>query len=210
MTAKQLSHGGALLLLLAAAVLAAIGDPTLEDKLARQSGELDELLASGEWTVDPGEVVAELHNNRSKVVILDVRSDRDYNLFHVWSADRVELEDLPALAPSLPTRHAVVFLMSNDEARAREAWRVLRVLGVENAYVVTGGVNLWLAIYREGHHEAVPVAGRDADGTLRYAFDLPRGDAWPFARPDPHEHPRAFEKKVKIIGPAPREGGGCG
>jgi 3-mercaptopyruvate sulfurtransferase SseA len=39
--------------------------------------------------------------------------------------------------------------MSNDEAAATEAWKVLVAESVQNIYILEGGVNNWLALLRK-------------------------------------------------------------
>ena len=87
----------------------------------------------------------------SQTVILDVRDEHDFNVFHVGGARRLspeallraeEYERLVAQPAS-----TVTFLVGNGEGTALETWKGLKALGVPNLYVVEGGINRWLELY---------------------------------------------------------------
>ena len=211
---------GAGVLVLFALFLILLGDPSLSDDLESQEEALNEALASREYHVDPWELYLRMHDNRVKNILIDVRGDSDYNLFHLKHAKRIELE---ALSAGYPEKFTTVFVMSNDEAAAEEAWKRLRVQGQKNVYILAGGVNLWLDIFRlEGdgyaehphfHVHAERAIGAAADDRLRHKFEAARGDDYPFAEPpELHGHgpERDYVKKVKQAGPAAKKSGGCG
>ena len=164
---------GVALAILAAFGLVAIGQPGLDEKLARQNASLEETLAAREIQLDPGEVVELMHNNQVRLVLLDVRSEADYNLFHLLDARHVTMTDLPwSLHPE-----SLVVLMSNDEKLAAQAWKLLKVQTHANAYLLAGGINQWLTVYggysalqptTAAVHEAGTSAPRQEP--LRYTF----------------------------------------
>lgn len=81
--------------------------------------------------------------------MLDVRSEADYNLFHLVDAQHVPLEVLPQRIPELrlePT-NTVFLVMSNDEAATTQAWKMMVAESVPNAYILEGGINHWLSIF---------------------------------------------------------------
>ncbi len=199
--------GAAALLALALAV-AVRGQPTLEDRLARRAAELDARLAAREPHLDPGELLELVHARRAPLRVLDLRDEPDWNRFHLRDARRTTLAALEreplALLPG-----AVVVVASNDEARAEAAWRRLVVRGVEPAYVLAGGVNLWLEVFARGRVDAAPAP--DGDDRLRHALSEALGGRWPAARPPADAAAgRVFERKVRATGPRKVEGGGCG
>ena len=49
------------------------------------------------------------------------------------------------------------WILAGDEARAEEAWRTLRAQGVRHVYVLAGGLNLWLDVFRTGEVNTVVV-----------------------------------------------------
>lgn len=198
---------GAAALLLAALGLVARGEPDVAQRLAWRAPELERQLASRAVHVDPAELLALLHDGRVPVRVLDVRDEADWNVFHLRDAQRISLQDLDrGRLPPLPPG-AVVVVTSNDEARAEAAWRRLVVLGAPSAWVLAGGTNLWLDVFRAGRREAQPGPGDDRP---RHAFPAALGGRWPESSPlGGAAAGRGFEARVK--GAARKRGeGGCG
>lgn len=201
----------ALALLAAAAGLYAKGEPTLEDEVRRLAPELDRRLAAREVHVDPGELLSLMHDNRVRLAILDLRDERDWNLFHLVDARRI-----PASHPATPEVRALdplaaKVLVSNGERRAEEAWRRLVAAKVPNVYILAGGINGWLDAYGVRPEGARAAAADSPDDTMRHRFAAALGDRYPFARPDPETAPkRAFTPKVRLARPAKGPSGGCG
>ncbi len=214
------------------------GQPDPEAKFARMGPAVKKAVAEREIFVDPAEVVALRKDIGVQVVLVDLRDERDFNLFHVGGSRRAtlaELESPERLKPLLdqpPT--TVTFLIGNGEAEALRAWRQLTALGVPNVYVVDGGVNRWLERYpveacvadRIGKAEA----GDAPAWRFRYATGSTQPAAWPelgsspsFRSPcgeaaaDGHgstHHARtwpahAYTKRVKLKSKAAVKGG-CG
>jgi rhodanese-related sulfurtransferase len=203
------ARAGAALLLLAAVGLVLRGSPSMAERLRWRADELDARLAARTVHADPAEVLGLLHDGRAPVRVLDVRDEADWNAFHLRDATRVSLDDLDrGAAPPLPPG-AIVIVTSNDEALAEAAWRRLTVLGVPNAYVLAGGVNLWLDVFREGRVDATPRAA--GDDRLRHALPAALGERWPEARPPADAAGgRVFEARASGARRARVEGGGCG
>ncbi|MCA9545693.1 MAG: rhodanese-like domain-containing protein [Myxococcales bacterium] len=223
---KRWTHLAAGAAVLAALILVALGEPDAAAKIEQQRASLQARLDAREIHVDPWELYEGRWNSRMKVLLVDVRSEADYNVFHLRGARRVPLERLQA---NLPTQGVAVVLMSNDEAAAEAGWMRLTALGQPNAYVLSGGVNLWLDIFRPAEALAQVATGHRAAGghlhgnldarstttadVLRHRFRTARGDAWPFAfPPQPHEGSphREYKKVIQIMGAAAKTGGGCG
>ena len=198
---------GVVLLILAGMGLVALGQPTFDEKIAGQEPELLEELAGRSPFIDPGELFDLMHNNRSWLVLIDVRDEADFNVFHLINAKRFTVEQCSGGTPA----EAIKVVMSNDEARASEAWKHLKAGGCENVYILEGGINLWLDIYRKGDADALPRVRTDGLEPMRHAFDAAYGANHPAANPDPRGAPeRSFERKVKLAAPTRVEGGGCG
>ncbi len=195
-------------LALAFAVLL-IGQPTNADKWNAISAEKQPLLDSRAVYVHPGEVLQYMNDHKIITMLIDVRDEADYNLFHVRDARHVPMDELSTIVEefhALP-ENAVLFLMSNDEARATEAWRYLVAESVVNVYILEGGVNNWLATFGEGEIEAVSTHAPDA---LGYQFAMAYGDRHPAAAPHADRFNLTFEPHVVLAikrGPA---SGGCG
>ncbi len=196
---------------LLALTTAVVGQPSVEREIAWQQDSLQQRLQRREVFVDPAELLDLMHNNQIQRVLLDVRDLSDYNLFHLVDARHVTLEQLQTNWPSTLAHESVVVVMSNDEQRATEAWKRLAVQGV-NAYILAGGINRWLDLYRE---QLANIPGQQVaatgDDQLRYPFDEALGARADYARPPRQEvAKRSFERHVKTLKPVRAEGGGCG
>ncbi|HEX9051793.1 MAG TPA: YeeE/YedE thiosulfate transporter family protein [Anaeromyxobacter sp.] len=226
-------------LLAAAVVLTIRGDPSPEQRWAWTAPEVKRAVEDRSMFVDPAEVVALRKDINVQTDVLDLRSEHDFNLFHVGGARRVDPADLTRLSDETKVlldrpANAVTFLVGNGEAAALAAWKSLKALGAPNVYVVDGGVNRWLERYPVPGCVAVRT-GAAADGdSLAYRFAHATGDrepaAWPergesqlFLTPCEDEVSRggegghgeitwpayAFTKKVKLKAKAAVKGG-CG
>ena len=174
--------------LLLAMALPALGQPTVADRLRRMAPELDRELADRAPLVEPLEVLGLMHNHvqgqlgRFGLLLLDVRDEPDFNLFHLVDAQAASLADLEgdvglSLAGA-PWQTAIKVVMSNDEARAIQAWKVLRAQGVRDVYVLAGGINGWLDVFRLGREEDA-----SAHEVFRHPFVEALGDRYPASRP---------------------------
>ena len=213
------------LFLLAAFLLPVVGQPTLDDRVAAMAEELDAEFERGEVLIDPVEHLGLMHAQiqarpgRFRLVTIDVRDEADYNLFHLVDAERVALDALRGDAgrrlAGEAYETAIKVLVSNDETRALDAWRLLRAQGVKNLYVLAGGMNLWLDVFADGELDARPTSAPTADETLRHAFGEALGSRYPYARPSEPVYLRVVaerepEWKVKPVVKAPAAAGGCG
>ena len=197
--------------LVAAAGLCLAGEPTLDEQAARLPAALQQKLASRQVYIDPGELLDTIYNNNVGVRIFDLRNEVDYNLFHIMDAQRISLEQLHDrdFIKALP-EDTVFVLVSNGEARATRAWKLLAVQKVSNIFVLEGGINHWLEVY--GPRRLVETAGPCPDGECRrYFFSAALGDRHPEADPGPHQvGARKYQKKIKGLGGKVRKSGGCG
>lgn len=202
--------GAALALLAVAVAVIVIGQPTNADRWARISPEKEALLAGREVQIHPGELLDILHDRQLKVVMLDVRDEVDYNLFHILDARHVLLDDLPAEVPALHLEpaNAVFVVMSNDEERATAAWKLLAAESVPNIYILGGGLNGWLAQFGE---DLAVVSNTPADSEqLNYQFPAALGARHPAAEPDPHRYELEYIPKVELELKRAPLSGGCG
>ncbi len=193
-------------------VTALIGQPTPEKMIAWKSNSLERRLASREVFIAPGELYGLLTNNQIPLLLLDVRNQRDYNVFHLRDARRVSLDQLRDSWVKTIQPETVVVVMSNDEARAVEGWKYLAIRPNVNAYILAGGVNRWLDLYYARRTD-VPAGDEPAQGNdvLRYRFPRALGDRVQWARPRSNVPAAAnFVAKVKVAKPVRAEGGGCG
>lgn len=204
---------GAALLLLAAAGLVLHGQPGLVKKWEYMAPDYGVRLEQREAYIDPAELLQLMNDDYIELVLYDVRTEQDWNIFHLVDAERIALEDLQGQRERLRTLSelGVVVIVSNDELLATEAWKRLMALAKPNAYILEGGLNHWLNIYGVSEDE---VAGHGAaslatpDGTLRHPFKLALGARHAAARPDEHHlPPREYTTKVRLLKKVARAGG---
>lgn len=206
-----------------AAATLLLGQPSVDRRVAWANTALDQALAARQAHIDPSELLGLMHNNQVQVVLADVRSQSDYNLFHLLDAQNVSPAQLNARWAAHVPDAAVVVVMSNDEQAADAAWKRLAVLlnpsptsaadGRTRVYVLAGGVNRWLDIYGDGRADAPgPEAAPSGDDTLRHHFDVALGSGQhAISRPALKNAPeRACTAKVHLVKAAHAKSGGCG
>ncbi|RMH00047.1 MAG: rhodanese-like domain-containing protein [Chloroflexi bacterium] len=201
---------GAGVLIAAALAVVIIGQPTPQDRWEWIAAEKQPLLENRAVYIHPAELLDYIYNDRVDVVMLDVRDETDYNLFHIEDARRVSLDELPQLSEELLQKPAntLFVVMSNGETRATEAWKILVAESLTNVYILEGGINNWLATFNiEPDEEGVAVAMAPVpvtppppgDEVLHYKFPAALGAQYPAAYPDPHEFEDIeYTPKVKL------------
>ncbi len=218
-TLRRVAVGSALVL---AAATLAIGQPDVDRRMAWAREGLEQSILRRKIHVDPAELLALMHNNQAQVVLADVRSQSDYNVFHLLDAQNVGLRELDSGWATGLSDDAVVVVMSNDEQTANEAWKHLAVqlnpyperpvANKSRVYVLAGGVNRWLEIYQQGRAYAPgPEVASPGNDTCRHPFAAALGSRDPAARPELAKAPkRDFVTKVQAVKPVRHAGGGCG
>lgn len=146
-------------------------------------------------------------------MILDVREESDYNLFHIRGARHLPLNQLAAAIPQLllePAANTVYILMSNDETAATEAWKVMSAESVPNLYILEGGINNWLNTFAMNEPEIQPTPTPPGQDRLIYTFPAALGDRYDAADPSPHDFELEYTPKIKLQTKRGPSGGGCG
>jgi rhodanese-related sulfurtransferase len=203
---------GAGVLVLVAIVVILIGQPTTEDRWTRIAPEKQSLLVTRSVQIHPGELLTTIHDHKLNLVMLDIRDEVDFNLFHIADARKVSIEDLHALTPELHLEPAntVFVVMSNDETAATEAWKILQAESVPNVYILEGGINNWLGIFAADEHRILALDW-GGDDELRYDFVAALGAAYPSADPHIHDWEEIeYEPKIKLELKRAPVSGGCG
>ncbi len=227
--------GAGILFALALAVVF-IGSPSLEKKYSRLTftrmetiqveGQepvknkytytADEMLADRFVFVTPAEAFKARYNQAMNLIYLDVRSEADFNLYHIEGAVNVPLAQIEEVVPVLlsePPTNTVFILMSNDEIAAVNAWKILVASSVPNVYVLEGGVNNWIAFFGadDGTLHAVQPVPNPAPDQLAYIFPAALGNRYKSCDPSPIEYENLeFEAKIKLELKRDKSGGGCG
>ena len=227
----RLAGAGTLVVLALAVVF--IGAPSLEEKYDKLSFTrtetipglngaepvintytytADQMLEKRLVQVTPAELFKTIYNQKVNLVMLDVRSESDYNLYHIDGAINIPLAKLESVIPALlsePPANSVFMLMSNDETAATEAWKLLSAAAVPNAYILEGGVNHWIAFF--GKQEGFKAASSVGDDKLGYIFPAALGSKYESCDPNPQEYEELeFEAKIELQLKRDKSGGGCG
>lgn len=192
-----------------AVIIFVIGQPTIEDKWQRIAEEKQPLLDNREVQIHPGELLQLIYDDTKNLVIVDVRDEADYNLFHIRDARRVDMEDLHMTALELQNLpdNTVTVVMCNNEIRSTQAWKYLVAEKTPNVYLLEGGINNWLNVFTDNEEMATSAVFGEQ---LKHDFDAALGSNQPAA--EPHEHwleELDFESKVKMAKKIVRQGG-CG
>jgi rhodanese-related sulfurtransferase len=204
--------GAGVLVVLAIAIIL-IGQPTAAEKWASISSAKDAALADRNVQIHPGELLDSLANQKLDVLMLDVRPEADFNLFHLEAARNVPLESISALIPSLLAdvpANRVIVLMSNDEAAATEAWKIMQAESLLNVYILEGGINQWIATFGESETGIVAIQTPVLVDQFRFNFDAALGDRYESCSPAPHEWELEYIPKIELKLQRSPSGGGCG
>ena len=209
----KLRYVGAAGLLAVAFAVLLIGQPDTARKWAWLAPTKAPALANRQVQIQPAELLTSLADDRLRIVMLDVRPENEYNLFHIKGAQNVPLAKLPALVPALHAEQAantVYVTMSNDEGMATAAWKFLTAESVPNTYLLEGGLNDWIATFGQKESAIQPTPTATGEDTLHYTFPAALGDRYDAAFPDPHAWELKFIPKIKLQMQRDKSGGGCG
>lgn len=209
--APKFRYVGAGLLALAAFALIPLGQPTNADKWAQIAPEKQVLLENREVQVSPQELLYTIHDHHINLVMIDVRNESDYNLFHLADAHHVPLDELGEKVPELhlEPENTVFVVMSNDETAATQAWKYLVAESVPNVYLLEGGINNWLTVFA-GDENRIRAMESRLDDNLRFEFAAALGAAFPAADPHISEYDIEFVPKIKLELKRGPTSGGCG
>lgn len=203
----RMGAAGGLIAVAVAVVL--IGQPDNADRWNRISVAMEERLDKREIQISVEELVNTIWDDTLQTVLLDVRTEADFNQFHLQEAIHVTPDNLPQIGYQMLTNapNTVVVVMSNDEESATMIWRYLVAERVTNVYLLENGINGWL----EHYGEEMPILAKqhEPDG-LAYLFPVALGSRWEASQPEPLQSPVEFEPKIKLELPRGPVAGGCG
>jgi len=95
----------------------------------------------GELGLDPARALADQRSGRA-MTLVDVRKPADYARAHIPGAMNMPLGTVHIRLAELPPDDRVV-LYCDDGKRSREAASFVRFRGIEDAWVLTGGLPAW-------------------------------------------------------------------
>jgi hypothetical protein len=100
--------------------------------------------------------------------------------------------------------------MSNDETAAVSAGKTLVGSSVQNAYILEGGVNNWIAFFGKDD-KALQPAPNVGDDQLGYTIPAALGHRYESCDPNPQEYETLeFEARIILQLKRDKSGGGCG
>lgn len=210
---SRLRYVGAGALLLAAVAVMLIGQPTTADRWERLIPVKGAELAERNYYVHPGEILYTYHDHKVEMVLIDVRSEADYNLFHLRDAINISPDEIPANISEFIAEPAntVFIVMSNDETAATEVWKVMVAESVPNVYILEGGINTWLETFGTSFEEDYCAGVNDgSDDELRCEFTAALGAGCPAAYPDPEKYELEYTPKIELELKRAPSSGGCG
>ena len=206
--------GVSALLIALGAITLIMGQPTSADLWNRVAPEKQPLLDSRAVQIHPAELREAIYNPLMKVIMLDIRDEEDYNLYHIQGARRLGITQVPSLIPDLQNEPdgTVVVVMSNGETPATETWKILVSKPGINAYILDGGINNWISIYAPNAFDPIPIPPlpNQPDDPLAWQIDQALGANQPGAIPTQKETDIEYTPKIKLQKKAPTGAGGCG
>lgn len=195
-----------------ALIVLAIGQPTVAERWERIAPVKEVELEGRAVQLQAGEVLHIMHDHKLKLIILDVRSEADFNLFHLAEAKHVLPDTIDSIVSELQLEppNTVFLLTSNDETGATEAWKRLSAQSVPNVYILEGGINEWLRIFACDDARIRAIEADVPDDHLAFTFDAALGAAYHCAEPDEEEFDLEYEERLKLELKRGPTGGGCG
>lgn len=191
----------------------ALGQPSIEKKWEWIAIAENKKIETREIFVDVREFHNAMHDPLLYNVVLDVRNEKDYNMFHLQSALYVTQDDLTnkkfaKKLNSMPP-NTVKMLVSNHETVALKAYKQLRAQGVINLYILDGGMNAWWRKFPVAKKNLFAVSQKDGLENPIYIFNKAYGDSLPQSFPKWHYFEQeglekglykkpSYDKKIKI------------
>ena len=209
----RLRYAGAGALVLVALAALLIGQPDTADKWAQIASQKEAALSNREVQIHPGELLASVADDNLNMILLDVRSEADYNLFHIHGARNVQVDQVKTIIPELlgePAGNTVYVVMSNDEIAATAAWKVLVAESVANVYILEGGINNWIKTFAAADPNITPTPAPPGNDQLAYNFTAALGGRYDASNPNPREYKLDYTPKIKLQRKRSPSGGGCG
>ncbi len=202
----------AFVLLSLAVLTMATGQPSLSSRWQWIAAEQQSRIDNREIFASPLEVASLQRDKQIRVELLDVRSESDFNFFHIRDAKHTAIEDLQQLADALIALPAntLTIIASNDEMTATEVWKKLRAASVPNLYVLRGGVNGWIEQFSLNDFAAQSKNPNYTNEKPAYLFEQALGERHPMAGPNLANYKLDFDGVVKMEIKRAPAGGGCG
>ena len=157
----------------------------------------------------PDEVAALLVNKDPSIQLIDVRSQGDYDKFHLPGAINIPLPDLlnEEYADIINQDVKQNIFYSNGTVDANDAWMITRQLGYLNNYVLMGGLNYWAETIMNPVH---PANTSPDEEIAKYQFRMGASEALGGAQlQESTESPVTVDKPIIKRPAKKRVQGGC-
>lgn len=111
--------------------------------------QLTEIIATDDYNISPIKVAHSIINNIDDLLLIDVRTNDEFNHFHLPGALNIPIENIldKHLKDFLHNNNKRTVLYSNGETTATEAWFFLNRAGRGEFFVMEGGLNLFFDIF---------------------------------------------------------------
>ena len=206
---------GAAVLVIFAATVAFLGQPTTSDRWNLISDVKQPELDARAFQIHPAELLHNFHEHKLNLIVIDVRDESDYNIFHILGSRNIKIDQFPAMISEfhLEPENTLFVVVSNDETDSTEAWKYLVAESVPNVYILEGGINNWLDIFATEFEEEFCAGEVEnyQDEDLRFQFTAALGASCPAAYPEPeHFEDIEYTPKIKMEMKRAPSAGGCG
>ena len=133
----------AVVLLLILGIILAISPAGTIRQTNLSADEMAQKVKSKSNQIAAEEVAHILIDKQPGVTLIDLRSQTEYNQYHLPTAIHLPLEDLfkPAALDTIDPENTLI-IYSNGDAHAAQAWLLMQQQGYD-AFILTGGMNYW-------------------------------------------------------------------
>ncbi len=134
--------------LLLIGIILAFSPVTQISNSSESSVILAKQIVSKEDHISAEELGHMIIDNDPDFLVIDVRSQEDYNAFHINPSVNIPLERLLELETlDELDDEKLLILYSNGGTHAAQGWVLLQQQGFENCTVLLGGLNYWVDVY---------------------------------------------------------------
>lgn len=150
---KRSYYFGAAALFVSAALVWFIGQPDPVRKWTLMESRYAGQLSSRDVFIHPLEYVKTYNEPAIKLVALDFRSVDNFLKFHLSGSENAKIGDIfdPEFVTPLQQlpANAVVVLIAENDSISVEAWKYLKVQGVNNVYILENGLHDWNTLFED-------------------------------------------------------------
>lgn len=156
------------------------GQPNLETRWSWIADQQTEIFQAKEMFIHPAELRDLMINPEINLKIYDLRSEEDYNLFHIENSQRISQKEISS--PDFTRKTAayppntVSVLIANNDVISGETWKNLKSLDYMNFYVLDGGINNWLDVFPLPMNLVRKINPSNSMDPLKYDFSISVGD----------------------------------